>query len=110
MRLPNLLVVAKETIELDIDCFVGEGVKLGSVALWGHLAKIRGHSDCHFISSNLLNMLEDVRYTSRIRLSIVAVRRFDHTALMAMRVSLSIRIDFQKYPSAHGGMYTAVLA
>lgn len=94
MRLPNLLVVAKETNKLNIDCSVGEGVKLGSVALWEHLVKIRGDGGCRLISSNLLNMLENVRYISRIWLSIIAVRRFDHTAVMAMRVFLSTRIDF----------------
>lgn len=45
MRLPNLLVVAKETNELDIDCFLGEGVKLGSVAWWEHLVVICRHGD-----------------------------------------------------------------
>lgn len=54
MRLPILLVVAKKTNELNIDCSLGEGVKLGSVALWEHLVKISGHSDCRLTSSNVL--------------------------------------------------------
>ena len=54
MRLPNLLVVAKKTNKLNIDCSLGEGVKLGSVALWEHLVKISGHSDCRLTSSNVV--------------------------------------------------------
>ena len=45
MRLPILLVVAQKTNELDIDCSLGEGVKLGSVALWEHLVKMSGHGE-----------------------------------------------------------------
>lgn len=58
MRLPILLVVAKKANELNIDCSLGEGVKLGSVALWEHLVKISGHSDCRLTSSNGLDMIE----------------------------------------------------
>ena len=58
MRLPILLVVAKKTNKLNIDCSLGEGVKLGSVALWEHLVRMSGHSDCRLTSSNVLNMIE----------------------------------------------------
>ena len=58
MRLPVLLVVAKKTNELNIDCSLGEGVKLGSVALWEHLVEISGHSDYRLTSSNVLDMIE----------------------------------------------------
>ena len=53
MRLPILLVVAKKTNELNIDCSLGEGVKLWSVALWERLVKIFGHSDCRLTSSDV---------------------------------------------------------
>lgn len=58
MRLPILLVVAKKTNKLDIYCALGEGVKLGSVALWEHLVKVSGHSDCRLTSINVLDMIE----------------------------------------------------
>ena len=58
MRLPILLIVAKKTDKLNIDCSLGEGVKLGSVALWEHLVKISRHSDYRLTSSNVLNMIE----------------------------------------------------
>ena len=58
MRLSILLVVAKKTNELNIDCSLREGVKLGSVALWEHLAKFWGHSDGRLISSNVLDIVE----------------------------------------------------
>ena len=58
MRLPVLLVVAKKTNELNIDCFPGEGVKLWSVALWEHLVNIFGHCDCRLTSSTVLDMIE----------------------------------------------------
>lgn len=58
MRLPILLVVAKKANKLNIGCSFGECVKLGSVALWEHVAKISGHSDCPLTSSNVLDMIE----------------------------------------------------
>ena len=58
MRLPLLLVVAKEPNEFNIDCSLGEGVKPGSVALWEHLVKRSGHSDCCLTTSNVLDMIE----------------------------------------------------
>lgn len=58
MRLSILLVVAKKTNELNIDCSLGEGVKLGSVALWERLVKISGHSDCCLTSRNVFDMIE----------------------------------------------------
>lgn len=66
MRLPILLVVAKKANEFDIDCSLREGVKLGSVALWEHLVKIFGHSDCRLTSStrNVVDVCGD--YERRI--------------------------------------------
>lgn len=58
MRLPILLDVAKKTNESNIDCSLGEGVKLGSVALWEHLVETSGHSDCRLTSSNVFDMNE----------------------------------------------------
>ena len=58
-------------------------MKLGSVALWEHLVKISGHSDCRLTSSNVLDMIERVSYMSRIG---CRSSPFDHTAVTAMRV------------------------
>ena len=58
MRLPILLVVAEKANELNINCSLGEGVQLGSVALWEHLVTILGHSECRLTSSNVHDMIE----------------------------------------------------
>ncbi len=55
MRLP---AVAKKTNKLNIDCFLGERVKLGSVAGREHFAKMLGHGDCYLTSSNVPDVIE----------------------------------------------------